>query len=96
MNVTARLNGRSWPVRVVSLSGGSNYKIIGRGTELLVAIRPSGGMGGGDRLVAVINYNRCGCLDAREWTAEDIQHYIGVENQVDAATLAAALNVLLR
>ncbi|MCL6480072.1 MAG: hypothetical protein K6T65_17035 [Peptococcaceae bacterium] len=92
-NITAWLNGYSWPVRVVPLGDG-NYKVTGRGTELLVANRPSGCVGGGEYLVAVVNYNRCGCLDVRKWTAEDMRQYIGIENRVDAATLVAALNAL--
>lgn len=59
-----------------------------------LAIRPSHGIGGGKWLVAETNYNRCGCLNAQHWYAEDIQQYIGIENLIDAATLAAALNLI--
>ena len=59
-----------------------------------VAIRPALGIGGGRYLIAVTNFNRCGCLDARPWSAEDIQQHVGVQNNVDAATLAAALEVI--
>ncbi|MBO8128267.1 MAG: hypothetical protein H0Z39_03585 [Peptococcaceae bacterium] len=58
-----------------------------------VAIRLSNGIGGGRFIIAVTNWNRCGCLGPyTDITASDVQQYIGLENPVDAATLAAALN----
>jgi hypothetical protein len=92
---TAKLRGKTWPVTIKSL-GRNNYIVSGRSTELRLAIRPSHDIGGGEWLVAELNYNRCGCLNAQNWHAEDIQQYIGLENLVDAATLAAALNILLK
>ncbi|MDQ0286366.1 hypothetical protein J2Z49_001480 [Desulfofundulus luciae] len=95
MEVQASLHDNRWPVKIHPLRAPGNYVITGRGTEMWIAVRPSGGIGGGSHLIAVINFNRCGCLDADKWSAADVQQYIGIENPVDAATLAAALNVIL-
>lgn len=61
-----------------------------------VLIRDSYGYCGGDYLVAVSNYQRCGCLDARIFNGDDIHQYVGIENIVDAYTLAAGLRVIHR
>jgi len=59
MEVIAHLNGIEGPVKVFA-RGNGNVNVSGRGSELMVAIRPSFVVGGGDYLVAVTNYNRCG------------------------------------
>lgn len=94
LEARATLRKESWPVKIRPLKAKGNYVVSGKGTEMWVAIRPSCGMGGGDYLIAVTNFNRCGCLDARKWSAEDIMQYLGVKNRIDAATLAAALDVI--
>ncbi|RKO65742.1 hypothetical protein [Desulfofundulus salinus] len=96
MEVQAYLRKESWPVKIRPLRAKGNYVVSGRGTEMWIAVRPSGGIGGGDFLVAVTNFNRCGCLDARKWSAGDVQQYIGIENLVDAVTLAAALDAIFK
>lgn len=94
MDTQATLNGKVWPVSVTPLEGLGNYLASGRGTGMWVAVRPSLGICGGRYLIAVTNLNCCGCLDAGQWSAEDIQQHLGVRNKVDAATLAAALEVI--
>ncbi|MCL6591998.1 MAG: hypothetical protein K6U80_18875 [Firmicutes bacterium] len=89
----ARLNGQSWPVKVYYLGNG-NYEISGRGTMLHVLIRDSYGYCGGDYLVAVSNYHRCGCLNDWIFNGGDIQQHVGIENTVDAYTLAAGLRAI--
>lgn len=94
LEVQATLRNDGWPVKVRRLKTPGNYVVSGRATEMRVAVRTSAGIGGGRYLVAVVNFNRCGCLNAGKWSAEDIVQYIGIENKIDAATLAAALNVI--
>jgi hypothetical protein len=96
LETTAQLKKNSWPVKIKPLGNG-NYIITGRSTELRLAIRLSHGIGGGEYLIAETNYNRCGCLNSwQRWDAEDIQQYIGIDNPVDAATLAAGLNLIFK
>ncbi|OAT83496.1 hypothetical protein [Desulfotomaculum copahuensis] len=94
LETQATLRKENWPVKIRPLKAKGNYVVSGKGTEMWVAVRPSFGMGGGNYIVAVVNFNCCGCLDARQWSAADIVQYIGVKNKVDAATLAAALDVI--
>lgn len=95
IEVQATLRNNGWTVKIRPLIEPGNYVVTGRGTEMWVAVRPSGGIGGGHYLVAVVNFNRCGCLNAQKWSAEDIVRYVGIENKVDAATLATALDAIL-
>ncbi len=88
-NITAGSEGDSWPVRVEA-----------RANEYFTA---SGRMSGinfylsettGGYLVAVTNYNRAGLVPA-DCSVYDIMDYVGMENEVDAATLAAAVRYLI-
>ena len=94
LETQATLRKESWPVKIRPLKARGNYVVSGKSTEMWVAVRPSNGLGGGDYIVAIVNFNCCGCLNARHWLPEDIVRYIGIKNKVDAATLAAALNVI--
>lgn len=96
METQATLNEKAWPVAITPLDGPGNYLVSGRGTGMWVAVRPSLGIGGGRYLIAVTNFNCCGCLDDRQWSAGDIQQHVGIRNKVDAATLAAALEIIFK
>lgn len=86
--VEARDEYGTWPVKIELL--GDQFIISGRYSRLDTYLFET------DQgyLVAVTNYNRCGHVPA-DCTAYDVMDYVGIENQVDATTLAAAVRHLI-
>ena len=89
--ITATNNKTIWSVNIKAIHdwrcGG--YTITGRGTSLDTFLsRVSGGI-----LVSLPDYRRCGIVPS-DCNRFDIMNYIGLENEVDAATLAAAVREL--
>lgn len=86
--VEARDEYDTWPVKIELL--GDQFIISGRCTRLDTYLIET------DRgyLVAVTNYNRCGHVP-EDCTAYNIMDYVGIENKVDATTLAAAVRHLI-
>lgn len=89
---TARIGNKSWPVRVSKVRD-SEYEIAARGTSYQVVLMPHiYGI-----LVAIPNWNRCGYLNFNGcYTIEDVEDYLDMGNQVDAASIAAGLNEIMK
>lgn len=86
--VTAERHGASWPVKIEKR--GDFFSVGGRGTGFNLYLYPTDA----GYLVAVPNFNRCGHVP-EDCTWRDIQGYVGIANEVDAITLAAAVRFLI-
>lgn len=86
----AQLGDEQWSVRIQE-QGNEMYIISGRSSRMdLYLVGTHNGY-----LVAVPNMNRAGLVPA-DVNAHGIQEYVGLENVVDAATLAAAVRWLVK
>lgn len=88
--ITAGSKQNTWPVKI-KIRDGEYFEVTGRGTMMeLYLTKTSAGY-----LVAVPNYfKRCGYVPAG-CDAHDIMDYVGIDNFVDATTLAAAIRYLI-
>lgn len=79
----------NWPVKI-KVRDGEYFEVTARATRLdLYLTKTQAGY-----LVAVPNFNRCGHVPAHCDTY-DIMDYVGIKNQVDATTLAAAIRYII-
>jgi hypothetical protein len=89
--ITATNNKTTWPVNIKPMHGFNcgGYTITGRDTSLDTFLsRVPGGI-----LVSLPNWQRAGIVPSC-CNRFDVMNYIGLENEVDAATLAAAVREL--
>jgi len=87
--ITAGSQRDNWPVKI-KVRAGEYFEVTGRGTGLdLYLTETNAGY-----LVAVPNFNRCGHVPA-DCNAYDVADYVGIENRVDATTLAAAIRYII-
>jgi len=86
--IMARLKNDTWPVEICRRDG--YFEVCGRGTRLEVYLAQTGD----GLLVSVPNFNRCGHVPA-DCNAYDVADYVGIENRVDATTLAAAIRYII-
>ena len=87
--ITAGSKRDNWPVKI-KVRAGEYFEVSGRCTRFdLYLTETNAGY-----LVAVPNHNRCGHVPA-DCNTYDVMHYVGIENQVDATTLAAAIRYLV-
>lgn len=87
--VTAQSGKNKWSVTITKRAG-EYFEICGRGTRMDVYIHEANA----GYLVSVPNFQRCGHVP-EGCSTNDIINYVGIENQVDAATLAAAVRCLI-
>jgi len=87
---TAELNGDTWPVKIQQQAG-ERFLVSGRSTGLEVYVTNSAF----GYLVAVTNYQRAGIVPA-DVDGSGIQQYVGIENLVDATTVAAAVRWIIQ
>lgn len=81
--------GSNWPVKIRARAG-EYFEVCGRGTSLHLYLTETAS----GYLVSVPNYNRCGLAPA-DCDAYNVMEYVGLENQVDATTLAAGIRYLI-
>ncbi|MBX6396384.1 MAG: hypothetical protein IRY98_11915 [Alicyclobacillaceae bacterium] len=86
--IVARKGTGSWPVRIRAC--GHYLEVSARGTGFIVYITETDF----GYLVSVPNHQRCGHVPG-DCNARDVIHYVGVENEADATTLAAAIRYLV-
>lgn len=87
--ITAGSKRDNWPVKI-KVRAGEYFEVSGRYTRFdLYLTETNAGY-----LVSVPNHNRCGHVPA-DCSAYDVMNYVGIENQVDATTLAAAIRYLV-
>lgn len=87
--VKARMGNSKWPV-TIKRRAGEYFDISGRGTSLTVYITETYS----GYLVSVPNHKRCGNVPA-DCNMYDVMNYVGIENEVDASTLAAGVRWLI-
>jgi len=80
-----------WPVGISLSPSGDGFEVCGRGTSLQVYIFSSDH----GYLVSVPTYNRSGYVPA-DCSAGDIMEYVDLGNEVDSATLAAAIRWIVK
>ncbi len=84
-SLTATHGSETWPVSVEKTSDGG-YRIVARGTMMHLHVKPTcGGF-----LVSIPDLKRCGEVP-RDVNARDLAVYCDIDNDIDAATAAAAL-----
>lgn len=86
--ITASDGTSTWEVRILRRAG--YFEVCGRSTSMDVYLRKTHA----GYLVSVPNFRRCGIVPV-DCSGLDIQEYVGIENPVDATTLAAAIRYLI-
>lgn len=85
--VVARKGNESWPVHIEARE--QHFSVSGRGTSFALYLTETDS----GYLVSLPLERRCGHVPD-DCSARDVMAYVGVENAVDAATLAAAIRYL--
>ncbi|HHY66653.1 MAG TPA: hypothetical protein GX517_05560 [Alicyclobacillus sp.] len=87
VEVAAQKGTDSWPVRIEARE--QHFSVSGRGTSFALYLTETDS----GFLVSLPLERRCGHVPD-DCSARDVMAYVGVENAVDAATLAAAIRCL--
>jgi hypothetical protein len=87
--VMAARGKEKWPV-CITLRAGEYFEVSGRSTSMDVYLAETYS----GYLVSIPNFQRCGVVPG-DCSLYDVQEYIGIDNKVDATTLAVALRYLI-
>ncbi|MGI9861344.1 hypothetical protein SDD30_08165 [Moorella naiadis] len=87
--IMAARGKEKWPVRI-TLRAGEYFEVSGRSTRMDVYLAETNS----GYLVSIPNFQRCGVVPG-DCSLYDVQEFIGIDNKVDATTLAVALRYLI-